>query len=992
MNVRGLEAISTGSLLSNGMLRAGVSAAALILGGMPMAAVAQTALDPVSVAGGNGQDAPAAQDDSEDGTIVVAGQRAALQNAQNIKRNSEQFVDSVTAVDIGALPDRSVTEAIQRIPGVTVSRFSDARDADRLSVEGSGVQVRGLSFVRGEINGRDGFAARSGRVLGFADVPSELMAGVDVYKNPSADLIEGGIGGTVNLRTRKPFDSKGFVLAGSFDYTYGDLRRDGSPSGSILLSNRWETPIGEIGVLVDFSKSKLVSRTDTVSVDPYSARTDLKPGSTVYVPNGFGYRTLNFDRDREGFDAVVQWRPIPSVEITGHVFQSSAAESVSEHAVGIGNSGNGPAAGTSYTYDSRGFFQSGTYADGPGGTTNSLSVLDERDNTRHSKTTDYSLDMRWEVSDHLTVSADVQYVESKTDFIDFSVFTSTIDPINASKVDLSGKFPVITNSTSAARLRDPAAYFFSAAMDYHNQNDGDEWAWRADAEYSFDGDWLKSFRFGVRGTDKSLTTRETNYNWGFISQPWTGGGVADAATSPLGANTEFFTFPNFFRGAVALPGAGFIVPTSAFVRDFNTAAPKIVAAGIPGCCGPTWRPFNGNYSGSVLGNAGGAINLQDEQTLAAFGLLRFGSEFSGGVSLDGNIGVRVVRTEVTASGLGQFNTATLIPTAANASDRAFANGAATPLTSSNSYTKALPSLNLRLRVTPKLQFRFAAAQSFVRPDFGNLAAVANVSAVTGNLVGGTCTQGAPGGGDCVVRYTAFSGNPNLKPIRSNQYDLAFEYYYSPTGSFTGTLFYKDIYDFVSNDVQNISLTNNGVTKTVLATQPVNVGHGTIKGFEIAYNGYFDFLPGLLNGFGGQANFTYVDSGGARNAAANPFDSTQIGNAQVNLPLEGLSKTSYNVALLYDKGPLSARAAYNWRSSYLMTTSAANLNIPAWAEGYGQLDASVLVNVGGHFKIGVQGSNLLNATTIVSVGQEATRTKHNYVLTDRRFTFVLRGQF
>lgn len=922
--------------------------------------------------------------------IVVTGQRAALKSAQAIKKNSEQMVDSVTAVDIGALPDRSVTEAIQRIPGVTISRFSDARDADRLSVEGSGVQVRGLSYVRGEINGRDGFAAKSGRVLGFADVPSELMAGVDVYKNPSADLIEGGIGGTVNLRTRMPFDSKGLVAAFSADYTYGDLRKKGRPSASILLSDRWETPIGEIGVLVDFSSSTLVSRTDTVSVGPYTARTDLVPGRTVYTPNDFGYRTLNFDRDRQGFDAVVQWRPAQNLEITGHVFQSKASEKVAEHAIGIGSSGNGPAAGTSYTYDSAGYFTKGTYADSPGGTTNSLSVADERDNVRHSKTTDYSLNAKWTVSDRLTLSADVQYIKSTTDFLDFTLFTTTNDPLVASNIDLTGKIPVITNATPAARLKDPSAYFFSAAMDYHNNNEADEWAWRADGEYSFDGDWLKSFRFGVRGTDKNLTTRETNYNWGYVSQPWTGGGLSTPANSLPNA-TEFFTFPDFFRGAVALPGAGFIVPTSRFVSNYAYSSAAIAAAVKSGCCGG-WAPFNGNYSNSVLGNAGGAINLQGEKTWAGFGLLRFGHDFAGGTTLDGNIGIRVVRTEVNASGLGQFNSVTLIPTAANASDIAFGNGATSPIVASHSYTKALPSLNLRLRFSPKFQLRFAAAQSFVRPNFGDLAAVANVSATTGTLVGGTCTEGVPGGGNCVVRYTGFSGNPNLKPTRSNQYDLAAEWYFSQTGSLTGTLFYKDIYDFVTNDVQNISLTNNGVTKTVLATQPVNAGHGTIKGFEVAYNGYFDFLPGLLSGFGAQANFTYVDSGGARNAAANPYDPTQVANSKVNLPLEGLSKTSYNVALLYDKGPISARAAYNWRSDYLMTTSAANLNIPAWAEGYGQLDASFLVSVNKHIKLGVQGSNLLNATTIVDVGQANARTKHNYVVTDRRFTFVLRGQF
>ena len=98
----------------------------------------------------------------------------------------------------------------------------------------------------------------------------------------------------MNLRTRMPFDSKGLVAAFSADYTYGDLRKKGRPSASILLSDRWETPIGEIGVLLDFSTSTLVSRTDTVSVGPYTARTDLVPGRTVYTPNDFGYRHAQF--------------------------------------------------------------------------------------------------------------------------------------------------------------------------------------------------------------------------------------------------------------------------------------------------------------------------------------------------------------------------------------------------------------------------------------------------------------------------------------------------------------------------------------------------------------------------------------------------------------------------------------------------------------------------------------------------------------------------
>src|SRR5471032_409759 len=150
-------------------------------------------------------DAPAA----EPVAVIVTGQRAALQSAQKIKQNSDEIVDSIVAEDMGKLPDRSVTEVLQRVVGVTIDRTMAKGDPEHFSVEGSGVSIRGLSYVRSELNGRDSFSANGGRSLNFEDVPPELMAGVDVYKNPSAEQVEGAVGGLVNLRTAMPFDFKG---------------------------------------------------------------------------------------------------------------------------------------------------------------------------------------------------------------------------------------------------------------------------------------------------------------------------------------------------------------------------------------------------------------------------------------------------------------------------------------------------------------------------------------------------------------------------------------------------------------------------------------------------------------------------------------------------------------------------------------------------------------------------------------------------------------
>src|SRR5690606_23690438 len=156
-------------------------------------------------------DAEAIDDDDQQTSRDVealggTAQRRIIMSAQAIKRDADQIVDSIVATDIGKLPDRSVTEALQRIPGVSITRFKELNDPEHLSAVGSGVMVRGLTMVRSELNGRDSFTGDGGRALSFQVVPPELLQRVDVYKNQSADLIEGGIGGTVNLITKKPFD------------------------------------------------------------------------------------------------------------------------------------------------------------------------------------------------------------------------------------------------------------------------------------------------------------------------------------------------------------------------------------------------------------------------------------------------------------------------------------------------------------------------------------------------------------------------------------------------------------------------------------------------------------------------------------------------------------------------------------------------------------------------------------------------------------------
>jgi TonB-dependent receptor len=940
--------------------------------------------------------------------VVVTGQRASIENAEQRKKNAEQLIDSITAVDIGALPDRSVTEALQRISGVTITRTPEPRDADRISVEGSGVQIRGLSYVRAELNGRDSFSAKNGRALNFDDVPAELMAGVDVYKNPSADLIEGGLGGTVNLRTRLPFDSAGHLLAFSVDESYGDLVKTWKPGGSVLASDRWQTPIGEIGFLLDLSDSKFESRTDTFSLDPYFARTNLVPGKTVFVPGGYGFRSLDFNRERQGIATAAQWRPNDQILVTAQFIRSAAYSTEQEHAVGFDPSANVfPSSGTSFTYDSQGRFVSGTFADFNGGSTNNPDVIDDRFNTTRSVTSDYSVNLKYNPNDHWSFNFDVQYIKSKTKALDFTLFDSIRQALPAATLTIHGNgIPTVTAPDSSAYLSDPANYYWDAAMDFHDRNDADEWAESFEGAYTFDSDWLKSFRFGLRGTQRDAVTRETPFNWGYVTQTWAGAGLAllngqGASASGNSLPAQFNTFSNFFRGDVKLPVHMFS-GADGFLANFPAAAAAIMAAEnrSASCCGP-WTPFNGNYNQFTTGGGSGGTNTQSEDTLAGFGMLRFGHDLTFGgstIPMDGNFGVRVVQTKAQGSGAEVFES-NGINGSMPASDQAFANGAVSKISGGRTYTDVLPSLNLRFKLQDDLFLRFAAAQSIVRPDFAQMQPTLQIFATGGLLTGGTCVNPFVGPQpNCVFRYTAFEGNPNLKPIRSNQYDMSLEWYFSKSGILTGTVFAKDIYDFISTGVTTRSFTNNGATKDVLVTQPINEGHGTVHGAEFTYQQYYDMLPGVLRGVGFQGNITFIDSKGARNPSADPYDPTQIANAanQVHLPLEGLSRLSYNATLLYDLGPVSARLAWNWREKFLMTTSAANINIPAWYGDYGQLDASVFYSFSSHLKVGIEAANLTDSRSEILVSYPTTpnpgMTGHNWVDADRRISLVLRGEF
>ncbi|MEG3169661.1 TonB-dependent receptor [Sphingomonas sp. LB3N6] len=1023
--------------------------------------------------------------------IVVTGIRRSLQSAQAIKRNSEVVGDSISSEDIGALPDRSVTEALQRVPGVSISRFSAGADPDHFATEGSGVTVRGLSYTRSEINGRDSFSANNGRGLSFADVPAELLGGVDVFKSPSADMIEGGIGGSVNLRTRLPFDSTGLVLGGTLENNYGDFVKKSAPTVSVLGSNRWETGIGDFGFLASFVRSQVRSRADSVQISNWGERVIgadgslLQPidattgvvntGRTVYVPRGAAIRSQEFNRTRYGYSAAGQWRsPDKSMTATAQFLRTDSREAWTENSIEVATDNvlaagdTQPFPGTNFTYDDDNVFTSGIItgpngfaADGQAGgdgrtPTNGLQSNNiSRGNNSRFRTNDASFNLKWQATSRLGINLDYQHVWSQVKVTDLTVWGTSyqnadirLDGTNPAYVNF---IPVTNGRNNYQNAANPSyldAYnnFYRSAMDHIEDSKGNEDAARIDLDYSFPEDsWLTSVRVGYRFADRQNEARSTAYNWGVLSEIWGGGNNQTDATAPTGPGgpvwfdrpidgnpvtrnegnlgpQQAFLYDNFFRGQAndSSNGGRVFVPGS-FLQNYDSATQAITQIA------QEWRNFSSNLSGAEgwvpLANRAGAIagtpflpgeiNPVSERNNAVYAMARFGNDLSNGWNLSGNLGVRYTKTRRISSGFfafpqQAFNCPPLTPEQVAAgqvpsrfcslpqgvrdSAAAFQNGQLTPNDAKLTYDYFLPSFNVKLAVGGGLQFRAAFTKSVAPPDFGLTRSFYNINLNTSDQT--ILFNGAP-----IANFSV--GNPFLKPVRADNYDLTAEWYFSNVGQLTLSLFKKDLYGVQTNSLQRQSFTNNGATFEGIITTPLNSTEtGRVKGFEVGYQQTYDFLPGFLSGFGLAANFTYVQSSGVSQENLDENDPNVaagiISNVDTSgLPLQGLSKYQFNLAPFYQRNGLEIRAAYNWRSRNLLTIRDVIVpNAPVYAEKYGQLDASIFYAVTPSVKMGFQGVNLTNSITRTSyvINDDLLTRPRNWFIADRRFTFSIRASF
>ncbi len=1026
-------------------------------------------------------------DDAEDNgdeevseIIQVTGYRSSLQTSQTIKRDAEVVVDSITAEDIGALPDRSVTEALQRVPGVSIDRFRAGVDPDHFSIEGSGVVVRGLTWVRSELNGRDTFSANNGRILSFSDVPSELMGGVDVFKSPSADMIEGGISGTINLRTRRPFDGAP-TIAASIESSYGDFAEEWKPTYSVMASNRWDTGTsGEWGLLFNYVNSELTARSDGQQISNYGERTLYDNGNvvatpgasevgTVWFPRGAAFRSQIFDRTREGIGAAAQWRSEDrTMEATLQYLRSDSQQAWTEHAMeiatdNVANNGDSQAVlGTQLDFGPSGLFTSGVLTSDNTGWRSDQFNGDNRtpaeglqsNNIRRDVVQDYvtediGFNFKWTPNDSWSFNFDYQHVESTVDVVDIGVWASTYQ--NAA-IGISGdSIPWVTfgppglDGTPCAgdpgtqncpgyfrpphdSFSDPFNSFPRAAMDHIEQSEGTLDAFRADGEYHFNNPdrWAESIRFGYRRANRDQTTRFSTYNWGVISEQWGGGGPvwldqSVPGVGTLGDHFTTFSFDNFMRGQVP-------VPTGDQPRLFwgsniieNFAEVTNFGVGVSDQWRPTtscenWEPLAARCGELVDGTPFllQEVNPIQETSDAIYAMLRFSNDLDNGVSVSGNFGLRYINLTRETQGYHSFTDVSFateadcstVPAGQLPPDfcllsfeereaaRAFADGSITPNTTSHDMEYYLPSFNVVARLENGWQFRFGASKTITYPDVG----------LTRNFY--NITLQAPvfdNNGVRVLDPTINStvGNPFLDPIESMNFDASAEWYFADVGSLTFALFYKQLDNVITNGTERLTFTNNGATFSGIVTTPSNSPEqGTVKGFEVAYQQTYDFLPGWWSGLGMNASYTYVDSEGVVQSTLSATDpdvaAGRVANIDTSLlPLQGLSEHTVNVSGFYETDRLSLRLAYAWRSDFVVTVRDVIVPFaPIIQESGGQLDGSAFYSINDNIRIGVQGVNLLNQVTRTSqvLNDDLLTAPRSWFMNDRRVSFILRATY
>ncbi|MEN0037200.1 MAG: TonB-dependent receptor [Cellvibrio sp.] len=955
-----------------------------------------------------------AQDDIEE--VVVQGVRAAQESAINTKRNAVSVVDGISSEDIGKLPDVTIADSLQRIPGIQVTRTAG---------EGGPVQIRGLGNVGSSLNGETFLSATTidQSAADFGDLPSTLFSGADVYKSPLATNTAIGISGTVNLKTRRPFDmDDGWTFVGTGELDQGSISKEDDPTFTGLVN--WKND--RIGFLLagatteknlasDFNGYFDTSENGGIGATNNShtwGETPLgDPNIRHLVPQGFAAFHKAEERQRDGLNASFQADLGDGFELVADYFYSDQERW--NRRAGFSHNNRWQtfanyATATEYGKDSF------TYEGNEWRSVTAFSAEPYRlqsfaqTNYNHEKSQNYNFELNYDNDGALTgqvrltradANAAMRHGYGEGDML--SIDTGENGPagsgrnwvdgpgglVPASQCDTSRGDLVVGANGGCFAAYSPGAIESRFRIGYDTSGshptfsgfdqvvNGGKGA-RTVAEYMADIDTYHIGAFSSENNtdrDATLETFSTRWNYEFEDQPFLTSVDFGARNSSRSVDSSQFSYFGKLNGGCSAQWKA----VDQFAGSASACDPTLAQGELVTGVDQDGKAYNNEFVNYTLfkptrldehnkviwvDDFGGVKGIPGvwvidphtfDDTLAfqekVFGpqskIINPGQSFSVELEefsyflqanlaygiVSGNVGVKVIETDLTivANEVGAQ-----LPHSGTNVDTG-------DVVTKRSYTDYLPSLNLVADVAEDVKIRFAYGESMMPLNLLQWGGGKSVGRVFNNDC--NCMRVANG---------SLSGNPDLDPIRSTNYDLSAEWYVGNASMLSAGLFKIEIDSFIEDGTVMVDEPDSdGVRRGPWQfTSLVQGKGGEVQGVELAAKVALSDVTDapVLSNMGFDVNYTLSDSSQERK-----------GFGGKELPFTNNSKDTYNVVAWYENELISARVAYNFRSSRLITPgNPATAQQSLYQDDYGQMDVNLTYNVNDQWAVYLNGSNVL----------------------------------
>jgi iron complex outermembrane recepter protein len=841
--------------------------------------------------------------------IVVTGIRKSVEESLEAKRAATNFVDVVSAEDIGKMPDKNVADSLSRVPGVTTSSAGANEggfdENDRVSMRGTNPSLTQTLIDGHNVASGDWFVLDQtgtvGRSVSYTLLPSEIVSQVRVEKSSSASLVEGGVAGSVDIITRKPLDfAKNFTVQASAGAVYATL--PSKTDGQFSALGAWKNDANNFGVMLQlFSETRHLRRDGSEilgyeTIAPGSAIAQSNPDlSGVQYPALVGATEFTQKRERNGGLFDVEFRPLDNLTFDLSAFSSRLeAPNLNDNYLFFGSrvlgQGTGQAPLPGYTIAGN-TLTSATFAAVAG---TPYGVYDQISRPSSEATAHFvNLDTTFKASESLSFLGQIGYSwgDGKTPEQDVSETNPGTGAGASYQLNGLGSAPSFsfgnTNNSTPTPGGVPVPFGFIFGDQFVDVKDSEEWA-KIDGTFKAPTGIFSDLKFGVRYQKHDRTST------GVVGQ----GPTAAGGTAPYPSG--FSNYPSNYDTFGGNHPSDVWFWTPAQLEAYNSAANVVRDPAVRLDFNSMFSVYEKDTSGYVQ------------------------ADFKGS-NWAGNIGVRVVHTQEDI-----VNYTAVDPTTPGSIFSLFGQFIGEPI--SHSYTDVLPSFNLKIDVTPNLVARFAAAETMTRADYSQLGGAVSLGGIALTPPGTPQPTGSGSG-----------GNPDLKPILSNNFDAGLEWYFAKQSLLSATLFYMDLKNYVSFGTTSRDIFTfgagapNGKTVTYLLSTPVNA-QGRVEGAEIAYQQAF------TKNFGFIGNYTYADG----------RQTSMITNGDARLV--GTSKNTYNVQGYFENTMFSARVAYTYRSAFF---SGLDRNTAFSQEATGALSASIVYNITDQFSVQLDGQNLNN---------------------------------